>query len=346
MHSWAHHSLVVKDTPRNGRGVFITEALAKDALLMVFGGHVLTFEEEASLPERIRDVSIQIDRGLVLGIVKTEELSAADFVNHSCDPNTGIKGQISLVSIRDLHAGEEITFDYGTALYRVGGALPYALACNCGASLCRGKITHNDWRCPELQKKYQGYFPYYLQEEIQKLKSATPDSFVYVAPCELGKGVFAKKAIAQGEEFLVLEGEVISFEEVRKRGEAEGNPIQIGDDHYLDVVSPGVYLNHSCNPNTGIVRDHVLMALRDITAGEEVRIDYSTTMQENSWTMECRCGDQDCRGKITDFRLLPKAVRERYLARGVVQTFIRNPNSFEANSILHNRSESLRAVET
>jgi len=150
---------------------------------------------------------------------------------------------------------------------------------------------------------------------------------VYIAECGLGKGVFAKRAIPKGDEFLALDGEIISFEEVRKRGEAEGNPIQIEDDQYLDVVSPGVYLNHSCNPNTGIVRDRILIALRDIAAEEEVRIDYSTTMQENSWTMECRCGDKACRGIITDFRLMPEEIQRKYLDLSIVQNFICRSNT-------------------
>ena len=146
---------------------------------------------------------------------------------------------------------------------------------------------------------------------------------VYIAGCELGQGVFAKRHVAKGEEFLVLEGTIISFAETQRKGQTEANPVQIGDDQYLDVLPPGMYLNHSCNPNTGIVRDRIMMALCDIAVGEEVRIDYSTTMQENSWTMACRCGETICRGLITDFRLIPVTVQRRYLDLGIVQDFIR-----------------------
>jgi len=31
---------------------------------------------------------------------------------------------------------------------------------------CRGKVTFNDWKIPEIQKRYDGYFSWYLQEKI------------------------------------------------------------------------------------------------------------------------------------------------------------------------------------
>ena len=36
----------------------------------------------------------------------------ADWVNHSCEPNCGLSGQIALVALRRLEPGEEVCFDY------------------------------------------------------------------------------------------------------------------------------------------------------------------------------------------------------------------------------------------
>jgi hypothetical protein len=66
----------------------------------------------------------------------------------------------------------------------------------------------------------------------------------------------------------------------------------------------------------------VLIALKPIPAGEEIRFDYSTTMSEDHWTLECRCGEPDCRGLVKDFHLLPSVLQEQYVERGIVQTFI------------------------
>jgi uncharacterized protein len=170
MYSWMDSRLVVKDTPKYGKGVFALKLIKKNSPLIVFGGYVLTRKEEVKLPLKIRDIAIQIDKDLVMGVLTKEELTSTDYVNHNCDPNSGIKGQISLVAMRDIKKDEEITFDYGTVLYRIKGAPKYELKCFCGSKNCRKKITQSDWKNPLLHKKYKSYFPYYIQEEIAKLK--------------------------------------------------------------------------------------------------------------------------------------------------------------------------------
>jgi len=34
------------------------------------------------------------------------------FINHSCEPNVGFAGNVVLVAMRDIEAGEELTTDY------------------------------------------------------------------------------------------------------------------------------------------------------------------------------------------------------------------------------------------
>ena len=80
----------------------------------------------------------------MIGIKEESELSSADFVNHSCNPNCGIKEQISLIAFRNIEFGEEITFDYGTILYSDSGDAPYELECTCGHKNCRKKISDSD----------------------------------------------------------------------------------------------------------------------------------------------------------------------------------------------------------
>ncbi len=145
---------------------------------------------------------------------------------------------------------------------------------------------------------------------------------VHVKECEIGRGLFALKRIRAGEMILVLGGYVITVDQVRAMAEKQGNTVQIGSRHYIDVEPPGLYINHSCQPNTGVMNDTILMALRDISVDEELRFDYSTTMSEKDWTMRCRCGAARCRGSIEDFHLLSETLKQGYLARGIVQRFI------------------------
>jgi len=144
----------------------------------------------------------------------------------------------------------------------------------------------------------------------------------YVAQCELGRGVFARRAIREGEIILTFGGPLIDFAETKRRGALECMAFQVGPNQYIDTLAPAVFVNHSCAPNTGIRNDRDLVALRDLPGGEEIRFDYSTTMDEKSFTMGCRCGAPGCRRVVTDFSDLPAGVQDYYLVRGLVVSFI------------------------
>ena len=164
--------LEVRDTCNHGKGLFAGEDIRKGELLSAFGGYVITRLEEEQLPEDFNDTGVQISEELVLTTIDRDELEPADFINHSCSPNAGFKGQIFMVAMKNIRGGGvEITFDYGMVLHRTKGAKPYRLECKCGSKNCRKFITDNDWKLPDLQKRYDGYFQWYLQEKINKLKA-------------------------------------------------------------------------------------------------------------------------------------------------------------------------------
>jgi hypothetical protein len=145
-----------------------------------------------------------------------------------------------------------------------------------------------------------------------------------VRVCEgpLGKGIYARRSLVAGEPILEFTGPVLTHRQVIALGDAQVYAVQIGPDRYIDTEPLGRFTNHSCVPNAGVVQDRVLIALRPIAAGEEVRFDYSTTMSENYWTLACHCQEPECRGVIRDFHLIPPALQEHYIQRGIVQAFI------------------------
>ncbi|XCN71290.1 MAG: SET domain-containing protein-lysine N-methyltransferase [Candidatus Electrothrix aestuarii] len=84
-------------------------------------------------------------------------------VNHSCDPNCGIKvnktGAHDFVAIKHISINEELTFDYAMRNYSVDH---FPKKCMCGAKKCRGEIT--GWRDLSDKKKreYDGVAAPYL----------------------------------------------------------------------------------------------------------------------------------------------------------------------------------------
>lgn len=144
----------------------------------------------------------------------------------------------------------------------------------------------------------------------------------YIRECQFGLGVFACQTIGRGGLILVIEGPLIDFAETKRRGPRECMAVQVGSNRYIDTQPPGVFVNHSCDPNAGIKQDRYLVALRKIAKDEEIFFDYSTTMEEQSFTMECFCGAPGCRKIVQDFSTLPGAVQDRYVSEGIVMGFI------------------------
>lgn len=63
------------------------------------------------------------------------------FINHSCEPNVGFAGNVVLVAMRDIAAGEELTTDY--ALF---DDYDGAMDCTSGTLSCRRTIGGRDWQ--------------------------------------------------------------------------------------------------------------------------------------------------------------------------------------------------------
>src|SRR5574341_1040812 len=99
-----------------GRGLFTSEPISKDETLIVYSGHVITTEDFCSLLEELHAYSYQIRDDLFMGPTSSDEVSIADFVNHSCDPNAGFRGEIVLVAMREIVAEEQITIDYALCM--------------------------------------------------------------------------------------------------------------------------------------------------------------------------------------------------------------------------------------
>lgn len=152
---------------------------------------------------------------------------------------------------------------------------------------------------------------------------------VRVGPVRNGQGLVAVRAFRAAESIVKLEGRVVHHRVLwRRRGSAfAANCIRFGPETYLDPRDGyGRYLNHSCAPNAAIhKRDNQLrlVAITAIRPGDEVVVDYSTTIGDDDiWTMRCNCGDANCRGRIRRFGALPAALRADYLKRGMVPGYI------------------------
>lgn len=151
-----------------------------------------------------------------------------------------------------------------------------------------------------------------------------------VSETHLGKSVFATDGFADGDTIIRFSGPRVAA--ARVPGGIAGPDdrfVQVGADTYLGPSGRiDDLINHSCSPNAGLRFTDggvFLIALRRIVAGEEIAWDYSTTLKDAGWAMDCACGSVECRGTIGDFADLPVDRQRWYIERGVVAPHVRTP---------------------
>jgi uncharacterized protein len=128
--------LIIRSSAIHAAGCYTTGSIRKGARVVEYSGHHLSKDEA----DRIYDASpITYLFGLGDGTRVIDGHSIAMFINHSCRPNcetTEENGRVWIKAIRNIAAGEEITYDY--CLY--DGADDDHAICNCGTRHCRGTM--------------------------------------------------------------------------------------------------------------------------------------------------------------------------------------------------------------
>ncbi len=161
--NWLSPKAEARPAEGKGWGSFAVEPIRAGETVAAFGGCVVTGAVLETLSDDRQSRSIQVDSDLYL--VSGDIPEPGDMLNHSCDPNCGLLGQMLLVAMRDIAPGEELSFDYAMC-----DASDYdEFRCLCGTPNCRGIVTGSDWRDPELQEKYAGWFSPYLTRRIAAL---------------------------------------------------------------------------------------------------------------------------------------------------------------------------------
>ena len=101
-----------------------TSEIKKDEIVFVVGGLARHLSEHKWYK------GLLIDKDLVIDLPEGEEYQA--YINHSCEPNVYIDGQIVFRALRDIKVNEYLTVDYGTFMLTINDPIP---KCNCGCLL-------------------------------------------------------------------------------------------------------------------------------------------------------------------------------------------------------------------
>lgn len=136
--------------------MFAIAPTKRDEVVVIWGGNFVT-KVEAETARAAGKRAQQIDDDLfdVFDYSKRGD-DPTYYHNHSCDPNTWFKDEVTIVARRDIDRGKELTLDYAMFEAEEDYVLPWD--CVCGSPLCRRQITGKDWRLPSLQNRYKSHF--------------------------------------------------------------------------------------------------------------------------------------------------------------------------------------------
>ena len=127
-------TLVLRQSRIHSYGCYTTRPIRKGTLIVEYVGERLTCEQAEDLYDDFPNTYLF---GLDGGKRIIDGYGVAAFVNHSCKPNCEtdqIRGKMWIIAMRDIEAGEELTYDYN--LYDGDDDAP----CLCGARRCRGSL--------------------------------------------------------------------------------------------------------------------------------------------------------------------------------------------------------------
>jgi SET domain-containing protein len=128
-------ALMIRSSAIHAAGCYTTTAIRKGVRVAEYTGHMMT---KKAADQRYEDSPVTYLYGLGRGSKVIDGHSMAMFINHSCDANCEseeIDGHVYIAAVRNIAAGEEITYDY--CLYDGGED---EATCNCGERKCRGTM--------------------------------------------------------------------------------------------------------------------------------------------------------------------------------------------------------------
>jgi uncharacterized protein len=133
------NGLVIRSSSIHAAGCYTTRAIKKGARVCEYDGPKFTKEEA---DERYKDRYITYlfacgESGMVI-----DGFGSAMFINHCCEPNCEteeIEGRIYVCAVRDIAAGEELTYEY-----HLHDSDDAEGDCYCGAPKCKGTMFSDD----------------------------------------------------------------------------------------------------------------------------------------------------------------------------------------------------------
>ena len=143
----------------HGTGILLTEPVKKGKTISYIRGKIRRL--------KIKNLKDSLSHSCWIGVGKEVWIDPGypfRYLNHSCEPTAGVKGKVTLVALKDLKPGEEVTVDYSL----IEGDPAWFMNCQCGNKSCRRVIRSVEFLPPKTFKSYLPYIPSYFKGVYKK----------------------------------------------------------------------------------------------------------------------------------------------------------------------------------
>jgi SET domain-containing protein len=134
----------VRQSAVHGRGVFAARPIRKGRRIIEYTGRRIPWK---TIPADVNDAHT-----FLFGINDGTDVidpeiggNEARWINHSCHPNCEAieegRGRVFIYALRDIRAGEELSYDYQLQVDEpITRAVKAENTCHCGSANCRGTM--------------------------------------------------------------------------------------------------------------------------------------------------------------------------------------------------------------
>jgi|SRR3989344_3196433 len=145
----------------HGKGIFASRDIKKGKIVSLIKGKIVTLAVIDKRPPAYGPNWIGYGKNKWINT-----LYPFDTINHSCNPNVGIKGSRTVVALRNIKKEEELLIDYSTT----ESDQPWKLdkKCKCGNKGCRKVVKSIQFLPKKIYNKYMPYIPNFFQGVYKK----------------------------------------------------------------------------------------------------------------------------------------------------------------------------------
>lgn len=149
----------------HGKGIFAKRDIQKGEIVFLVKGRKIKFLIDSEKQAKIAGLNW-------VGMGKNEWIDPTKYCvyfNHSCNPNSEIKGKVTVLALRNIKKGEEVTFDYSLS----EADIFWHIRCHCNNKNCRKIIRSIQFLPRKIFNQDISSIPKYFQYIYKKFNASS-----------------------------------------------------------------------------------------------------------------------------------------------------------------------------